>query len=102
MILASVIGFAAALMARGDDPRATAPRPFRVELPIAQSFSHSDPSKALLAVSPDGRYLAYIDGGSIWVREGSDLSEPRELENTFGARGLFFSPDSRTIGFVRG
>jgi Tol biopolymer transport system component len=54
-------------------------------------------------VSPDGRKLAYvaIDKDAkpqIWVRTLSDLT-PRVLPGTEGATWLFWSPDSRSLGF---
>ena len=56
-----------------------------------------------LALSPDGRVLAfaaYDDRGteSIWVRPLDALTS-QPLGGTEGAQGLFWSPDSRVIGF---
>ncbi len=57
---------------------------------------------SLLAISPDGRRVAFgaqIDGKSgLWVR---DLDGPamRLLPGTEGADSLFWSPDSRWLGF---
>ncbi len=58
------------------------------------------------ALSPDGRYLAFVarhpqEGRQLWLR---DLGEPapRALRGTGRARWPFWSPDSRTIGFLQG
>jgi tRNA A-37 threonylcarbamoyl transferase component Bud32 len=55
-----------------------------------------------LAVSPDGRQLAYIAGAQgrreIWVRPLSAL-EARPVPGTEDARFPFFSPDGRSLGF---
>ena len=55
-----------------------------------------------IAVSPDGREIAMalVKNGKqqIWVRPLSAL-EPTELAGTDDARNLFWSPDSRYIGF---
>jgi serine/threonine-protein kinase len=58
-----------------------------------------------LALSPDGRSIAFIatiDGKStIWVRS-LDSDSPRPLVGTEGASGVFWSADSRSIGFTAG
>jgi eukaryotic-like serine/threonine-protein kinase len=58
------------------------------------------------AVSPDGRYLAFISGQGgrqLWVRPVDSL-DARALPGTDGASPaasqIFWSPDSRFIGFV--
>jgi hypothetical protein len=55
-----------------------------------------------IAVSPDGRRLAFIAGGEgknlLWVRTLDSL-EARPLAGTEGASLPFWSPDGRFIGF---
>jgi Tol biopolymer transport system component len=53
-----------------------------------------------IAVSPDGRHLAFIAGprGNVWVRQ-FDSGGVRQLAGTQDAKQLFWSPDSRFIGF---
>src|SRR5262245_14942105 len=55
-----------------------------------------------IAVSPDGRYLAFTaaTGGNVqlWVR-ALDLTDARPLAGTQGATFPFWSPDSRFIAF---
>jgi len=55
-----------------------------------------------LAISPDGRSLAYVAGGAarprLYVRP-LDRFEARPLAGTEGAFGPFYSPDGRWIGF---
>jgi serine/threonine protein kinase/Tol biopolymer transport system component len=56
-----------------------------------------------LAVSPDGRRIAFLatsrDGRSrLWVR-ALDAATAQELAGTEGAIGPFWSPDSRSLGF---
>ena len=55
-----------------------------------------------LAASPDGRHIAMVlvrEGKQqIWVR-ALDAQDPAELAGTDGANDLFWSPDSRFIGF---
>jgi len=58
-----------------------------------------------LALSPDGRRLAFVvtgaGGRSLWVRS-LDSVEARELPGTGEATLPFWSPDSRFIGFFAG
>lgn len=56
-----------------------------------------------MAVSPDGRRLAYVAerhsaAAMIWVRSLED-SVPRALPGTEGAQALFWAPDSRFLAF---
>ena len=60
----------------------------------------------LPAISPDGRRVAYparrADGMPlIWVRD-LDKSTPRALEGTEGGNRIFWSPDSKRVGFIVG
>jgi Tol biopolymer transport system component/aminoglycoside phosphotransferase (APT) family kinase protein len=51
-----------------------------------------------LAVSPDGRYIAFT-AGSLFIR-AVDALEAQPLAGTEGAQQPFWSPDSRNIGFA--
>ncbi|MGB2715270.1 MAG: protein kinase [Vicinamibacterales bacterium] len=54
------------------------------------------------SVSPDGSHIAFIapatDGDAIWLRVLAD-PRPQQVKGTTGARGVFWSPDGRSIGF---
>ena len=55
-----------------------------------------------LAISPDGRNIAFSttgSTGSLWLQP-LDRHEPIEIEGTDGARDVFWSPDSSFIGFM--
>ena len=63
------------------------------------------PDSAEVAMSPDGRTVAFVVGNSVclttsqlWVRS-LDAIAPRRLEGGDGAHLPFWSPDSRSIGF---
>ncbi|HLK64815.1 MAG TPA: protein kinase [Bryobacteraceae bacterium] len=51
-----------------------------------------------LALSPDGRSVAFTSGGQLFVRAFDSL-EPRLLEGTEGAGTPFWSPDGRQLAF---
>ncbi|MHC4538464.1 MAG: protein kinase domain-containing protein [Planctomycetota bacterium] len=56
-----------------------------------------------LAISPDGKYLAYVDEGEaggrrLYLRDMDDI-QARALPGTEGAISPFFSPDGEWIGF---
>lgn len=53
-----------------------------------------------LALSPDGARIAYVPGGRLYVR-ALDTLEAKDLGSVHvTSRQLFWSPDSRTIGFT--
>jgi eukaryotic-like serine/threonine-protein kinase len=59
-----------------------------------------------MALSPDGRFLAFTASQSgktdqMWIRR-LDSVEPKALSGTERAEALFWSPDSRYIGFFAG
>jgi hypothetical protein len=52
-------------------------------------------------ISPDGRMIAYLRGSTLWLQP-LDALEPRRLASADGMKNLFWSPDSRHIGYVSG
>src|SRR5262249_2362649 len=62
-------------------------------------------NNAQLAISPDGRNIAFTAGDRsvfhIWLRP-VDSAEARQIQGTEGAAFPFWSPDSRFIGFFSG
>jgi Tol biopolymer transport system component/predicted Ser/Thr protein kinase len=60
------------------------------------------PSRTALALSPDGRRLAFVaregEGQRLYVR-ALDEAEARPLAGTEGADNPFFSPEGRAVGF---
>jgi eukaryotic-like serine/threonine-protein kinase len=52
-----------------------------------------------LALSPDGRHLAYVSGDRVWVRE-LGATAARVLPGSDGARIPFWSPDGSEIGYA--
>jgi len=81
--------------------------PFREKAPANPSWNLSiaipgDTLPAFLGLSPDGRSLAVViinDGkGQIWLRS-LDSPQLQLLPGTENVRGVFWSPDSKSIGF---
>jgi eukaryotic-like serine/threonine-protein kinase len=96
-IAAAALGFAAYRRVP-EEPRTIK---FTLPPPDKQQFTALEPP----AVSPDGRHLAFVAGGSnpdqLWVRELDSLAV-RSLPGTEGADNAFWSPDSRFIAFFAG
>ena len=73
---------------------------FEIPPPDGQTF------RGAFSLAPDGRRVAFIalDGRGtrrIWVRD-FDALEPRLLDGTEGAAGLFWRPDGQFIAFTSG
>jgi serine/threonine protein kinase/Tol biopolymer transport system component len=91
---------------RRDEPPREATR-FLVTPPEGWALSAQSsggPATNPLAVSPDGRHLAFAlqnaSGASrIWIRS-LDTLDARELDGTDGGAAPFWSPDSRWLAFV--
>ncbi|MEP6995936.1 MAG: protein kinase, partial [Acidobacteriota bacterium] len=97
---------AAALLLRPAPPRSSpALVRFGVAPPENGAFNYR-PGGTFIAVSPDGSQIAYVasdarSGPRIWVRRLSALGAA-PIPGTEGASALFWSPDSRSIGFFAG
>ncbi len=75
---------------------------FDVDVPAGWSIRDGDH----LAVSPDGRYLAFTAADrdakhQLWLR-ALNAPEPRAVAGTSGALAPFWSPDGTRIGFFAG
>jgi len=83
-----------------EHPPVVEPMRFQIPPPAKNDFG------IYLAVSPDGKRLAFTAAGSdgmvrIWIRD-LDTLEARALNGTEGAQSLFWSPDSRNVAFGLG
>jgi len=71
--------------------------------PSNGSFEFTDVDVTGLAVSPDGKKIAFVardESGTkyLYLRQ-VDIAEPRQVSGTRGATNPFWSPDSRSIAF---
>ena len=87
--------------------RETAPEPALRRFSFTPENFHplaANSNRGRAAISPNGKHIVYRgmeDEPALWVRD-IDREQPRKLAGTEGARdqGLFWSPDSRFIGFA--
>lgn len=103
---AALLGAVAVLLWTGRDDRAQrVPIALEVAPPLGSAFTPSEGSvqTAQIAVSPDGRSLAFVAQGDdgqaqLWIRP-LDSVIARPIGGTAGASFPFWSPDSRSLGF---
>jgi hypothetical protein len=74
-----------------------APATIRFEIPVAAHFA----AGRFLSVSPDGRWIAWPDDDGLYLRS-IDGFEARSFPGAKVDGYMFWSPDSRHIGFLAG
>jgi eukaryotic-like serine/threonine-protein kinase len=83
-------------------PAAQDPGVVRVLMTLPDSGGVWPLDNASIAISPDGRRIAYVGpsktGRVLWVREMNEF-EGKPLPGTEGAQAPFFSPNGERIGF---
>jgi Tol biopolymer transport system component len=92
----AILGLAVAVV-HFREPAAAAPQVVRFDIPIAKSVTR-------IAVSPDGRTLAFIgsdDGDASLSVRALDSLNVRKLAAADRNSPVFWSPDSRSIAFVQ-
>jgi Tol biopolymer transport system component len=83
-------------------PEASAPLRYSLDAPPGATFQAPFFGSA---ISPDGRLLAFsalkkgAAAPTMWLRRMDSL-DARELSGTDNANGFFWSPDSRSVGFI--
>ena len=89
----AIVGLASvAFLYYREQPPASA-TPMRFQIPAPENTTLG----ALLSLSPDGRKLAFIAGGRVWVHF-LESGDSRDLAD--GGGTPFWSPDSRFIGYT--
>ena len=99
-VLASAAALVMSLWPSSSDSPAAPVLRVDITTPPVMNFSQI----ADFALSPDGRFIAFVAGSqtapiSVRTLESGDV---RQLPGTDGAAQLFWSPDSRTVGFFAG
>jgi serine/threonine protein kinase len=94
-----IIGVALGYALRPQSPaKQTSPIRFQILPPEGGRFTRAN----IPAISPDGRTIAYAATASgksgIWL-QSLDSNVPRYLPGTQGARGIIWSPDSRSLAY---
>ena len=96
-IVASVATLAAVAFAvKSTNAPVVEPPPLKYTLPIS---GESLERTALPAISPDGRHVVFVKGGTLWIRSLDQL-DARPLGGTTGAQFPFWSPDSREVAYL--
>jgi serine/threonine-protein kinase len=85
------------LKPRGSDSALVAAPVIRASFPIGATFQGA-PGRRQIAISPDGSFIATTIGSRVGLRRIDDLATTI-VPGTEGAATVFFSPDSRWIGF---
>jgi eukaryotic-like serine/threonine-protein kinase len=89
----------------GSDSARSSMAKLAVPLPKSQSFAGVGFFGSIVALSPDGRTLAYVArdeaGDRLFVRNLDEFNS-QPLDGTEGARSPFFSQDGEWIAFVAG
>jgi serine/threonine protein kinase len=97
--LIALVSLAVVLSSLRQRPVETRPLQLQLNPPAGREFRSPD-----IALSPDGKYLAFVTGGPVnklWIRALDSLTN-RELPGTDGAALPFWSPDQRALGFFAG
>lgn len=99
LVTIAAAAFVAGILSVRSVPEDTRARRFTLR-PI--EAIRGDQSIGHLAISPDGRNIAFSTTGSngtLWMQP-LDRHDPVPIEGTRGARDVFWSPDSSFLGFV--
>jgi Tol biopolymer transport system component len=101
-LLAGILVGAAAIWAASRARRSDAQLVTRAAIPIPAAETFVLDRYVTLAISPDGRRIAYVarrDGKRQLVQRSLDAAEGTAIVGTEGAFSPFFSPDGRWVGF---
>jgi Tol biopolymer transport system component len=100
-VIAAVAAVGFALKGGDHAPAANIAR--RLQIPVPGPTRFGDDLAAPPVVSPDGRYIAFgaldsLGESTLWLR-AIDVFEARQIAGTENAQYVFWSPDSKHLGF---
>jgi serine/threonine-protein kinase len=98
--IVAVAALATVIASRAFSPKHADPPLRRFEIPAHGPF-RSDNQSRLVGVSPDGKSIAYVDGGKLFVRPLARV-EPIAIATSAAPSVVFWSPDSASIGYAAG
>jgi serine/threonine protein kinase len=102
-------GLAAAVLAAGaigwslrpvPKPPELPPRVFTVPTPGTDTVNSVNIVESNSTISPNGRYIAFVKDSSLWIRDLA-IEQPRIVDGVSRPYALFWSPDSKHIGFMQ-
>jgi len=100
VVTSFVVALGAWAVTRNEPPAAALPVRFTITFPPADPMELTFRGRDV-ALSPDGRYLAYQSRGRLMLRAFDEL-DAVPVAGVSAGRTPFFSPDSRWIGFFDG
>jgi Tol biopolymer transport system component len=98
--IAAVAALITLFVSRSLSPKRVDPPLRRFEIAAHGPF-RSDNQSRLVGVSPDGKAIAYVEGGKLLVRPLARV-EPIAIATSATPSIIFWSPDSSSIGYAAG
>ena len=98
-LAAAVVGVVVGVAVWMLKPAPSATTPAVVRLAVTLHAGEQVPAGYPMALSSDGRQLAYIASNRMYLRSMNSLAS-KALAGTEGAQAPFFSPDGQWIGFI--
>ena len=96
LAIAVISGLGVWFVGRTDAPPANPV--VRFAMPLAEGQAFTGRSRPIVAISPEGDYIAFTANGGVWLRPLNQVAATL-VSASGGARHPFFSADGRWLGF---